>query len=60
MSLCDYLHDPEHISAAIDEGKESAAGFVINSIQRGAVSGALVILMYIENTVIVVCELHRV
>ena len=20
MSLCDYLHDPEHIAAAIDEG----------------------------------------
>jgi len=35
MSLCDYLHDPEHISAAIDEGKLIMAGFVIRNIYRG-------------------------
>jgi len=34
MSLCDYLHDPEHIAAAIDEGKSSVSQSVGNKIYR--------------------------
>lgn len=44
MSLCDYLHDPEHISAAIDEGKLIMAG-LLETFTEGAVLDVLVILM---------------